>query len=189
MILMTNCRLTPRAMARAFITITEAKTAALQDLDIRSAFTGKINQATGTGTDNIIVVEGAGKRIDNTGGHTKMGELIAKAVYAGVKRAIFKQNGIAEGRNVFQRLEERGISLYSLIPSEGLNHRISRMEALQSLESLLLQPRYAAFMETAMALAIDRRLGLSKPCSPLIVGVRKWPGRLPARLFTRLKIL
>ena len=189
MILMTNCRLTPRAMARAFITITEAKTAALQDLDIRSAFTGKINQATGTGTDNIIVVEGAGIRIDNTGGHTKMGELIAKAVYAGVKRAIFKQNGIAEGRNVFQRLEERGISLYSLIPSEGLNHRISRMEALQSLESLLLQPRYAAFMETAMALSDRSEAGLIKTLQPFDRWCTEIAGEIAGKAFHPLKNL
>ncbi len=177
-IVMTNCRLTPRAMARAFITVTEAKTAALQDLDIRSAFTGKINQATGTGTDNIIVVEGAGIRIDGTGGHTKMGELTAKAVYAGVKEAIFKQNGIAEGRNVFQRLDERGISLFDLIPPRGLGGHITRMQALKSLESILLQSRYAAFMETAMAISDQAEVGLIKTLSPF----NRWCTEMAAQI-------
>ena len=78
MILLTNMRLTPRGMQRAIISATEAKTAALQDLDIRSSYTPMVNPATGTGTDNIIVVQGAGTRIDNAGGHSKMGELIAR---------------------------------------------------------------------------------------------------------------
>ena len=80
---MTNMRLSHRAMARAVITVTEAKTAALTDLDIRSSFQGIDFQATGTGTDNIIIVQGQGVPIDNTGGHSKMGELIAKAVHQG----------------------------------------------------------------------------------------------------------
>ena len=36
-VLLTNMKLSPRAMARAIITATEAKTAALQDLDVRSS--------------------------------------------------------------------------------------------------------------------------------------------------------
>jgi len=36
-ILLTNRRLTPNAMARTIITATEAKSAALMDLDIRSS--------------------------------------------------------------------------------------------------------------------------------------------------------
>jgi len=58
-ILLTNTTLTDAAMARTIITATEAKTADLQDLDIRSSYTPQ-NQAAGTGTDNIIVVSGNG---------------------------------------------------------------------------------------------------------------------------------
>ncbi|MCP8306505.1 MAG: adenosylcobinamide amidohydrolase [archaeon] len=58
-ILLTNAALRDGAMARAIITATEAKTATLQDMDIRSTYTPQ-NQATGTGTDNIIVVSGKG---------------------------------------------------------------------------------------------------------------------------------
>ncbi|MHC1728658.1 MAG: adenosylcobinamide amidohydrolase [Syntrophobacteraceae bacterium] len=59
-ILMANRRLTPRAMARSIVTATEAKTAALQDLDVRSSSNPLYWQATGTGTDEVIVVEGRG---------------------------------------------------------------------------------------------------------------------------------
>jgi len=89
-ILLTNASLTDGAMARSIITITEAKTISLQDLDIRSSYNPEI-QATGTGTDNIIVVSGFGPKITYVGGHAKAGEIIAKAVTSAVKEAIIKQ--------------------------------------------------------------------------------------------------
>ncbi|MCX7822846.1 MAG: adenosylcobinamide amidohydrolase [Syntrophobacterales bacterium] len=146
-ILMTNRQLSHRAMTRAIITATEAKTAALQDLDIRSSYNGPRWQATGTGTDEIIVVSGKGKASDNTGGHSRLGEVIAKAVYDGVKEALQKQNGFYETRSIFRRLQERRIELYSLIPKN------LRSEALPKIEKLLLEPRYKAFMETALLLS------------------------------------
>jgi len=92
-ILITNANLTDGAMARAIITITEAKTNAFQELDIRSTKYPKL-QATGTGTDNVIVVGGFGKGVDYTGGHTKIGEMIAKCVKKSVKEALIKQDKI-----------------------------------------------------------------------------------------------
>jgi adenosylcobinamide hydrolase len=51
-------------------------------------------QATGTGTDNIITVTGTSRpRVSYTGGHSKIGELIGKAVYEAVVDALKKQNG------------------------------------------------------------------------------------------------
>jgi Adenosylcobinamide amidohydrolase. len=52
---------------------------ALQDLNLRGSYAPQV-QATGTGTDDMIVVPGEGARITYTGGHSKMGEAIAKAV-------------------------------------------------------------------------------------------------------------
>ena len=56
-LILTNARLTDGAMARAIITATEAKTAAFEDLNVPSTYT-KDAQATGTGTDSMIVVSG-----------------------------------------------------------------------------------------------------------------------------------
>ncbi|MBA7507995.1 hypothetical protein ES706_06726 [subsurface metagenome] len=92
-IVLTNALLSEGAMARGMITLTEAKVIALEDLDIRSSYDPEI-RATGTGTDNAIIVSGQGARIDYLGGHSKMGELMARAVTSAVKEAIFKQNGI-----------------------------------------------------------------------------------------------
>ena len=93
-ILLTNSSLSGGAMARSIITATEAKTAALQDMDARSSVSPQ-NQATGTGTDNIIVVSGkeSDKMILSTGGHTKIGELIGVSTKIAVAGAIKKQAG------------------------------------------------------------------------------------------------
>lgn len=90
-IILTNATLTDGAMARAIITATEAKTAALQDMDARSSISPG-NQATGTGTDNMIVVSGNGpnKPILSTGGHTKIGELIGVSTKNAVAETIKK---------------------------------------------------------------------------------------------------
>ena len=159
-ILLPNMKLTSRAMTRAIISATEAKTAALQDLDIRSSYSSLYNQATGTGTDNIIVVQGTGIWIENAGGHSKMGELIAKAVYAGVQEAVYKQNGIVNRRNVFQRLKDRKISIYKLV-SEVKCDCIYKKSALGGeIEEILLDPRYAGFIEASFAISDSYERGL-----------------------------
>jgi len=159
-IILPNMELTPRSMTRAIICATEAKTAGLQDLDIRSHYTPLVNQATGTGTDNIIVVQGTGIRINNAGGHSKMGELISKAVYSGVKEAIYRQNGLITPRNIFQRLKERGIGISELISVDQCECSIERGDLSGGLEGVLLQPEYASFVASSFAISDDYERGL-----------------------------
>ena len=151
-VLLTNTRLSPRAMSRAIISATEAKSAALQDLDIRSSYSGLLHSATGTGTDNILIAEGKGSAIDATGGHTKMGELIGRAVYDGVQEAIKMQNGLIVSRSIAKRLQERKIDLSALC------HADPKMQT--KIEHLLLEPRNASFMAAALALSDDYERGL-----------------------------
>jgi ABC-type Fe3+-hydroxamate transport system substrate-binding protein/adenosylcobinamide amidohydrolase len=158
MIILANRQLTPRAMNRAIISATEAKTTALQDLDIRSSYTPMTNPATGTGTDNIIVVQGAGPRINNAGGHSKMGELIARAVYAGVQEAIFKQNGITSRRHLVQRLKDRRISLFGLV--DDCPCGVSGSQLTAEVERMLMDPAVAGFIEAAMAISDAQQRGL-----------------------------
>ena len=92
-LVLTNARLTDGAMARAIITATEAKTAAFEDLKVPSSYTKNV-QATGTGTDSVIVVSGTtGPSVTYTGGHGRIGELIGKASYEAVVESLGKQNG------------------------------------------------------------------------------------------------
>ena len=159
-IILTNMKLSTRAMTRAIISATEAKTAALMDLDVRSTPTPATYQATGTGTDNILVVQGTGISIENAGGHTKMGELIAGAVYQGVMEAVAKQNALVPNRNVFQRLYERHISPHELVSEAPCDCMAKKGEAVAALEEILMNPRYAGFLEAAFALSNDYRRGL-----------------------------
>ncbi len=153
MIVLTNMRLSPRAMTRAVISATEAKTAALEDLDIRSTDRPLTAAATGTGTDNMIVVQGEGTFIDNAGGHSKMGELIARAAYAGVREAILKQNGITARRDIFQRLGERKLPVAQLSAGVACDCTTGRYDLARPAEQVLLDPAYAGFLEAAMALS------------------------------------
>ena len=94
LILLASAALTDGAMARAVITATEAKTSILQDLDVRSSYSPQL-QATGTGTDNLIIVPGSGPLLTYTGGHSKIGELLGVAVRRAVAEALAKQEGIS----------------------------------------------------------------------------------------------
>ncbi len=159
-ILLSNMKLTPRAMTRAIISATEAKTAALMDLDVRSTVAPRRYQATGTGTDNILVVQGTGTPIKLAGGHSKMGELIARAVYQGVQKAVSKQNKLVAGRNIFQRLQDRHISLYELVSEAQCDCMAKKGQASIALEEVLMMPRYAGFVQAAFALSDNYRRGL-----------------------------
>ncbi len=107
--ILTNARLTDGAMARAIITGTEAKTAAFEDLRVPSSYTKGV-QATGTGTDSMMVVSGKrGPQVTYTGGHSRIGELIGKAVYAAVVEALGKQNGFVVGGKKDNPMGERPV--------------------------------------------------------------------------------
>ncbi len=151
-LILTNHRLSPRAMARALITVTEAKTAALEDLDLRSTYAPLKYAATGTGTDNILVVQGQGPAEELTGGHSPMGEVIARAVHAGVLEAVERQNRLRQGRNVFQRLRERKVSLHALAGGRSGGSCPGGKVPVGRLEAALLNPRYAALVEAALSL-------------------------------------
>nr|WP_320012183.1 adenosylcobinamide amidohydrolase [uncultured Desulfobulbus sp.] len=157
-IILTNLKLAPEGMARAIITATEAKTAALLDLDIRSTPYPLDYRATGTGTDSMILVQGEGPLVKYTGGHGKIGELIAKAVHAGVTEALSRQNGILAGRSLLQRLDERHISLSWLV--EHYPSSLPPKELRKQLAQAITDPLVTGFIETALALSDEADKGL-----------------------------
>lgn len=150
-IVLSNRKLSESSATNAIITITEAKTAALWDMDIRSTQTPRVNPATGTGTDSIIVVAGgAGEAVDYTGGHSKVGQLMGEAVYQAVVEALGKQNGKAMQRHIFERLAERGISLYAVLT--GPDYPKDYKNFQHDLEALLMSPKYNDFIKAAFSL-------------------------------------
>ncbi|MDR1037097.1 MAG: adenosylcobinamide amidohydrolase, partial [Deltaproteobacteria bacterium] len=94
-----NLPLTPGCLARVIMTATEAKTAALQELNINSRYSEGL--ATGTGTDQIAVaslfVDGF-PALSSAGKHSKLGELVGLAVKGAVKGALLRQNSLSPDR-------------------------------------------------------------------------------------------
>jgi len=88
-IVVTNAFLLDECLVSSVITVTEAKSAALFHLGVKSTITG--TQATGTGTDTVVIVSGEGRKVKYAGGHTKYGQLLGESVYTGIKNALKKQ--------------------------------------------------------------------------------------------------
>lgn len=107
-----NADMTPGCMARAIMTATEAKTAALQELIASSLRTSGI--ATGSGTDNIMII--ANSESNNTltyaGKHGKLGELIGRTVIDAVKEALEKHMGLSvdSQHSMLARIKRYGIA-------------------------------------------------------------------------------
>ena len=95
-----------------------------------------------------------------------MGELIAKAVYAGVMEAVYRQNGTRTERNIFRRLQERKIDLYKLAAGCSQVDPSLAGKLANRLENLLLKPRIRAFLEIAFALSDARERGLVSDLGP-----------------------
>lgn len=110
--LFMNASMPQGTLTRALVTCTEAKTAALQELMVSSRYSTGL--ATGSGTDQTIVVANPQSTLylDDTGKHSKLGELIGLAVKAAVKEALVKQNGLTgqKQHNVVRRIERYGVS-------------------------------------------------------------------------------
>lgn len=87
LLVFTNKALTDGAMARALITITEAKSVALRAEGIKSIDSDEL--ATGTATDGIILtIDTSGNLITDTGAYSLFGDTIAKAVIKGLRQII-----------------------------------------------------------------------------------------------------
>jgi len=82
---------TESCLVSIVLTATEAKTAALRELDIRSRYSGDL--ATGTITDAIIVAKtNRGAPIVNGGPPSKLGQLVGYCTRKAVKEAVMKAN-------------------------------------------------------------------------------------------------
>ncbi len=112
-LLTINANLPPETLLKSVITATEAKTAALQELLAPSKYS--FGLATGSGTDGIIVAADPASphTLTDAGGHSLLGELIGRAVTAGVKKALELETGLSPQRqmNVLERVIRFGIDI------------------------------------------------------------------------------
>jgi adenosylcobinamide amidohydrolase len=110
--LLIGVPLTAAALARAVVTMTEGKSAALQRLAVPSRQSRDL--ATGTGTDQYCVaapLRSAGVRT-SASPHVKLGELIGRTTREATQEALRWQNGLEASytRGVFHALGRYGIS-------------------------------------------------------------------------------
>ena len=148
-ILLLNRPVTPAAQARAVVTMTEAKSAALAELAAPSRYSPTI--ATGTGTDQFCVAAPLDpRRVPKTatGPHAKLGELIGGAVLAAVKEALRWQNGLEPSltRGLFHALGRFGLT------ERGALERLAELLPAEHF-ALLDRNRKAVFWEPGVAAA------------------------------------
>lgn len=127
--LFINKTLTRGAMVRAIVTATEAKSAALQELNVNSRYSN--GTATGTGTDQIGIASLLGDEfpLTSSGKHTKLGELIGKTVKKSVMKTLALQNKLtAQGqRSVKIHIERFGTDKKRM--QEGICQYLDREKA------------------------------------------------------------
>jgi len=164
-ILLVDGDLTDSCMVNAVSTVTEAKTVALRELDVRSRFSGEI--ATGTVTDSVVIAcTKRGSKIAYAGTATPIGELIGKSVREAVKKALCNQENIVSNRSLTRRLRERGITvenmttLFSQIrPILGENPE-KRKQFKEELEHVLSDQNIAGLVIAGLRLDEDAKTGL-----------------------------
>lgn len=111
-LLIVDADLSDCCMARAMVTVTEAKVAALQELLAVSRYSCGL--ATGSGTDGTIIVANreSGVHLREAGEQYALGEQIGRLVMKTVKDALYRQTGLCAGmqHSVFRRMERFGVT-------------------------------------------------------------------------------
>lgn len=127
-------------MARALVTCTEAKTAALQELMAGSRFSTGL--ATGSGTDQTMIIANPGSELylEDAGKHSKLGELIGRTVKLAVKEALLRQTGLSPEKqhSVLRRMNRFGVTEDMLfqhyVQSGGIADKARFAAALKQVE-------------------------------------------------------
>jgi adenosylcobinamide amidohydrolase len=139
--LLIDADLSEGTLARSLVTCTEAKTAALQELLAPSVYSSGI--ATGSGTDGTIIISNpaSGVHLTWAGKHSKLGELIGRAVIAAVKEALNLQTGLCPERqfNAFSRIGRYGVTKEAVLCAAGLGaDAAEKLDILAGREGLVV---------------------------------------------------
>jgi iron complex transport system ATP-binding protein len=139
---------TESCLVSTLITATEAKMAALRELDIRSRYSG--DEATGTVTDAVVAAEtGQGAPIVYAGPASELGQLVGYCTRKAVKEAVMKANECLPRRSIMKRLRERHLSI------EKLASELSKVKSLNAdekaiasslVKTLRSDPLFASFL-------------------------------------------
>jgi adenosylcobinamide amidohydrolase len=182
--LLVNRPLTEGALARAAVTITEGKAAALHQLAVKSLYSQ--DHATGTGTDQYAIAAPlAGARpLSNTGPHAKLGELIGVAVREATREALRWQNGLeaSHTRSIFHALGKYGLNEDRLMEDIAPLLAERELELLKkNSKSVFYEPMVAAGAY-AIATILDRLRYGTLPASVAREALRQQAAMLAANL-------
>ncbi len=149
-ILLANICLEKPTLAEAFMTVTEAKSVALNNLKIPSQYSS--GYATGTGTDGVAIFSNSDsiETLTNAGKHSKLGELIGNAVIESVTKAIGKQVWITKKSqsNVLVRLNRYTLDINEFYD----NLDCDKFEFIKQLQIDARNQRYVALTTSILNL-------------------------------------
>ncbi len=156
---------TDACLVSSIITATEAKTAALLELDIRSRYSGEA--ATGTITDALVCAHtGVGEQILFGGPASKLGQLVGACTRQAVKEAVMKGRECSPTRALADRLEARHLSVQKIALELSKIRGLSKSKEQLALEISSMvnrQPLFAATLLAAVKLDEDLHDGLLPP--------------------------
>ena len=135
------------ALAKALITATEAKTAALQELLAPSCTSSGL--ATGSGTDGAIIVSNlqSPTALTDAGHHSKLGEYIGRVVKKTVKEALVADIGFRNYAcgSVLKRMKRFGLheaEMFALYQSAAADREMGQEPFSRALKAVDSDDRY-----------------------------------------------
>jgi adenosylcobinamide amidohydrolase len=182
--LLINHPLTRSALARAVVTMTEAKSAALHRLAVGSLYSA--DEATGTGTDQYCLaapLDGA-FILSSASPHVKLGELIGLAVRNATLEALRWQNGLESSytRSIFHIFGRYGLSEARFW--EEITPRLSEsnLELLKKNKIAVFHEPLVAASGYAFAAILDRSRYGTFPAGAVAESLRQVAAMLAANL-------
>lgn len=186
--ILLSCPVTEGALARAAMTMTEAKSAALQQLAVRSRYS--MDLATGTTTDQFCVAAPlhGGKPHRYTSPGTKLGEYLGAAVRDATLEALRWHNGLEPSytRGLFHALGRYGVNEDAFLAEIAPYLNDSELELLKkNCNSVMYEPLVSA-AAYALASILDRCRNGVFPASAAQEALRQQAASLAASLAARL---
>jgi adenosylcobinamide hydrolase len=186
-LLLLNQPLSQGAMAAAAVTMTEAKTAALQRLAIRSLYSPDL--ATGTTTDQYcIAAPQAGPfTLKSTSTGVQLGELIGRAVRDATLEALRWQNGleVSYTRSIFHALGSYGLKEKTFFEDIAPFLDARNLELLKANSNSVFYEPLMAAAAYAAAGVLDRLRAGTLPADAAKEALRQQAASVAANLAAR----
>ncbi len=184
--------LAPGAMATAAMVMTEAKSAALQRLAVRSRYSQEF--ATGTNTDQFCIAcpRDPLPPLTSASSGVRVGELIGRAVREATLEALRWQNGLeaSYARSIFHALGRFGVSEDSFLADMGKRLQPPQLDLLRANRKAVVYEPMVAAAAFAIAAVLDRvrhgilpasaaKESLRQQCASMAASLAAQPERWP----------